>query len=99
MEPPAEWEVATLPKLFGFSLGVALFFGAIFYCEPGFIFLVDHANLLFHEAGHPLVGLFSQQLETYGGTLGQLAFHLYSRGGFLAQRPGAVPGGRGDLVF
>ena len=74
LEPPEEWEVVPLPKLIGFGLGVGLLFGAIFYCEAGFVFLVDHANLLFHEAGHPFVGLFSQQLETYGGTLGQLAF-------------------------
>jgi len=71
---PKEWEVVTLPKLLGFGLGTGLFFGAIFYCEPGFVFLVDHANLLFHEAGHPFVGMFSQPLETYGGTLGQMVF-------------------------
>lgn len=51
-----------------------MLFGTIGYCEPGFVFLVDHANLLFHKAGHPFVGLFSQQLEPYGGTLGQLVF-------------------------
>ena len=42
--------------------------------EPEFVVLLDHANLLFHEAGHPAVGLFSSRLEPYGGTLGQLAF-------------------------
>ena len=42
--------------------------------EPGFIFLLDHANLLFHEAGHPITGLFSHRLEPYGGTFGQLFF-------------------------
>jgi hypothetical protein len=31
---------------------------------------------LFHEAGHPAVGLFSQRLEVYGGTPGQLTFSL-----------------------
>ena len=36
--------------------------------------IVDQANLLFHEAGHPVVGLFSSRLEPYGGTLGQLFF-------------------------
>ena len=40
----------------------------------GFVFLLDHANLLFHEAGHPLTGIFSQRLEPYGGTVGQLFF-------------------------
>jgi hypothetical protein len=29
---------------------------------------------LFHEAGHPIVGLFSRRLATYGGTVGQLVF-------------------------
>jgi hypothetical protein len=53
---------------------VGLFFLLLFCSEPGFIFLLDHANLLFHEAGHPLVGLFSTRLEPYGGTLGQLVF-------------------------
>ena len=36
--------------------------------------ILDDANLVFHEAGHPLVGLFSNRLMVYGGTMGQLAF-------------------------
>lgn len=36
--------------------------------------ILDGANLLFHEAGHPAVGLFSQRLMVYGGTMGQLTF-------------------------
>lgn len=70
----AEWDVVTRSKLAAF-LGVAgLFFLLVLKCEPGFVFIVDHANLLFHEAGHPIVGLFSRRLEPYGGTLGQLLF-------------------------
>jgi hypothetical protein len=46
----------------------------LFRSEPGFILILDHANLLFHEAGHPILGLFSTRLEPYGGTLGQLFF-------------------------
>ena len=69
-----EWEPVTGTKLIGFALGVALLLLLIFRSEPGFVFLLDHANLLFHEAGHPIVGLFSSRLETYGGTLGQLVF-------------------------
>src|SRR5215475_14313722 len=53
---------------------MAVFIVVLFACEPGFIFGLDHANLLFHEAGHPFVGLFSRPLEPYGGTLGQLFF-------------------------
>ena len=69
-----KWDTVTGPKLAGFGLAMALFLVLLFRSEPGFVFLVDHANLLFHEAGHPIVGLFSSRLEPYGGTLGQLAF-------------------------
>lgn len=47
--------------------------------------IVDHANLVFHEAGHLLLGLLSDRLAVYGGTLGQLVFpvacawHFYRR--------------------
>ena len=70
----SEWQSVTGPRLIGFALGFGLLLLLIFRCEPGFVFLLDHANLLFHEAGHPLVGLLSSRLETYGGTIGQLVF-------------------------
>jgi hypothetical protein len=69
-----EWDGVTKPKLAGFVTAAGLFFALVLCCEPGFVFIVDHANLLFHEAGHPIIGLFSQRLETYGGTIGQLVF-------------------------
>lgn len=69
-----EWDVVTKLKLTGFGIAIALFFALVLCSEPGFVFIVDHANLLFHEAGHPIIGLFSQRLETYGGTIGQLVF-------------------------
>lgn len=69
-----EWDVVTKPKLFAFAIGAALFFTLILCSQTGFVFVVDHANLLFHEAGHPLIGFFSERLGPYGGTLGQLAF-------------------------
>jgi hypothetical protein len=68
------WRPVTLMQLVGFGLGMTVFSALIFLSEPGFVFLIDHANLLFHEAGHPIVGLFSDRLETYGGTIGQLTF-------------------------
>jgi hypothetical protein len=69
-----EWDILSTPKLIGFLTAAGLFFLLVLLSEPGFVFIVDHANLLFHEAGHPIVGLFSERLETYGGTLGQLVF-------------------------
>src|SRR5438046_3177157 len=57
-----------------FAAGFATFLGLLFASEPGFIWIIDHANLLFHEAGHPIIGLFSNRLEPYGGTIGQLTF-------------------------
>lgn len=71
---PRSWGKVTGLKLAGFLLGLAAFLGLLFASEPGFVFGLDHANLLFHEAGHPIVGLFSNRLETYGGTMGQLTF-------------------------
>jgi hypothetical protein len=68
------WEKITGKKLAGFAIGLAVFLPLLFASEPGFIFGLDHANLLFHEAGHPIIGLFSSRLETYGGTMGQLTF-------------------------
>lgn len=69
-----EWEPVTRTKLAGFAIGLGLFLLLLFRSEPGFVVLLDHANLLFHEAGHPIVGLFSARLVPYGGTLGQLVF-------------------------
>ena len=68
------WQTITKPELIGFGIGFPLVLGLVWASEPGFVFLLDHANLLFHEAGHPIIGLFSQRLEPYGGTIGQLVF-------------------------
>ncbi len=38
----------------------------------GWVPILDSANLAFHEAGHPIFGLFSSRLMVYGGTLMQL---------------------------
>ena len=68
------WKKVTTNKLIAFAVGVGFFGLLMLKSEPGFLFIIDHANLLFHEAGHPFVGLFSRRLEVYGGTLGQLVF-------------------------
>ena len=50
------------------------------------VFLLDNANLAFHEAGHPLFGLISDSLAVYGGTLGQLMFPLAAGVSFYRER-------------
>jgi hypothetical protein len=91
-----EWEPLTRARLVGFGACLGVFLLVLFRSEPGFVFLLDYANLLFHEAGHPVVGLFSTRLEPYGGTLGQLAFPVvlavtfWRRGEVLGVAAGAI---------
>ncbi|HUD46370.1 MAG TPA: hypothetical protein VMR33_06050 [Candidatus Baltobacteraceae bacterium] len=70
----SRWDKISTRKFAGFWVGIVLFALLVFNSEPGFVACLDYANLLFHEAGHPAVGLFSRRLEVYGGTLGQLTF-------------------------
>ncbi len=76
------WEPVSKGRLAAFAAGLVVFFVLLSKSEPGFVLLLDHANLLFHEAGHPLVGLFSQRLEPYGGTVAQLVFPVVVAVGF-----------------
>ena len=84
--PQDEWEPVTKGKLIAFGACMVLFFVILLRSEPGFMFLLDHANLLFHEAGHPIVGLLSTRLEPYGGTIGQLVFPIVLAVSFYRKR-------------
>lgn len=57
------------------TLAVAAFAAVLLLCHWlwDWVPILDSANLVFHEAGHPIVGIFSRTLEPYGGTLMQLA--------------------------
>jgi hypothetical protein len=80
------WNEIPMQKLIGFLIGIAVFAVLVLKSEPGFVLFLDHANLVFHEAGHPAVGLFSQRLETYGGTMGQLTFPVVLAVSFWRKR-------------
>ena len=62
--------------------------GLLLLCHVlwGWVPVLDSANLVFHEAGHPLFGLLNHRLGVYGGTLMQLlvpaacAWECYRRG-------------------
>ena len=66
------------PVTLGGFLGVASFALLIVFARlksgEGWVPILDSANLVIHEAGHPLVGLVSGHLSVYGGTLFQLLF-------------------------
>lgn len=49
---------------------------AIAVSDDGWVPLLDSANLVFHEAGHPIFGILGETFGLYGGTLGQLVFPL-----------------------
>lgn len=55
----------------GFALLIALF---RYKSGQDWVPILDSANLVIHEAGHPIVGLLSGRLMVYGGTLFQLLF-------------------------
>ena len=61
-----------------------------FHLAQGWVPLLDSANLAFHEAGHPLVGIVSNRLAVYGGTIFQLAFPVAAAWDF--RRRGHVAG-------
>ena len=70
----ARWKVILKPQFAAFLLGCLAFIVLVIKSEPGFVLILDYANLLFHEAGHPFYGLFYPPLTVYGGTMGQLTF-------------------------
>lgn len=77
-QPVSGWQMA------GASLGFGWFLVLLKTDEDGFVFL-DHVNLVFHEAGHPIFGLLGPTLGLYGGTLGQLVMPLLVLGTFRRQ--------------
>jgi hypothetical protein len=48
--------------------------------------ILDSANLVFHEAGHPIAGMVSRRLAVYGGTIAQLALPLAAAFSFWSRR-------------
>ena len=79
------WDLVKAPEFV-----VGTFFAAVisYFSNTGgrWIPVLDGANLLFHEAGHPFFGLLSNRLEIYGGTLGQLFFPILIAGYFWKER-------------
>ena len=84
------WESDWLPVPLHSALAAAallgVLFAAVLLSERGFVPLLDHVNLAFHEAGHPIFGLFGETPGLYGGTLAQLLVPLLVGGSFWLRR-------------
>jgi hypothetical protein len=90
-----DWQPADRPRVIGLSLLFGLAILVLLRSDQGWLPLVDDANLAFHEAGHPILGLFGQTLGLWGGTLLQLAIPLAVAGSFWTRRDpfGTAAGG------
>jgi hypothetical protein len=75
------WSRVSPFALGAFLVGVALL-GLAIRATGGFVPVLDHANLAFHEAGHLFFRVLGPTAELYGGTLGQLVFPLVAMGAF-----------------
>ena len=76
----------TTPKFIAFIIAFLLLVITLVFDTDGFIFIIDHANLLFHEAGHVIFGIFGSTLGLYGGTLGQFVFPIVTASIFFRER-------------
>jgi len=82
----AEGNFVSTPKFVAFIIGLLALVALLVSDDNGFIFIIDHANLLFHEAGHLIFGLFVPTMGLYGGTLGQLAIPFVCGVAFWRQK-------------
>ncbi|MBD0306040.1 MAG: hypothetical protein ICV76_05745 [Nitrospiraceae bacterium] len=78
------WNAVTNSQMAVASLGMIWLLYLIKTSEEGFIFL-DYANLVFHEAGHPIFGLLGETMGLYGGMMGQLVFPVAAAATFWRQ--------------
>ena len=88
LEPGLEpWQPVGMGTLAAASAGFALLGIVAATSRDGWVPLLDGANLLFHEAGHPLFGLLGwRTLGILGGTLMQLLVPLLVAGSFWRRR-------------
>ncbi len=73
--PEADWQHLSRPALLGWVAFYALFLLHAGTNKDGFL-LLDHVNLVIHEAGHFFFGWFGFTIGILGGTLGELLVPL-----------------------
>jgi hypothetical protein len=80
------WEKISVASFAAGESALGLLVLILLRSESGFVPVLDHANLAFHEAGHIFFGFFGSTMELYGGTLGQLFFPVVAAGSFWWRR-------------
>jgi hypothetical protein len=87
----SEWQAPGTAAFLVASGGFALLALVAARSEQGWVPILDSANLVFHEAGHPIFGLFGDLAQVLGGTLMQLVVPLTALVAFWWRRQaGAV---------
>ncbi len=71
LQPAGSFTLVSLAALAGWGVFYVLFLLYAAANTSGFLF-IDHANLMFHEAGHFLFAWAGYHTQILGGTLGQL---------------------------
>ena len=91
MEQGHDWSDVSFQQLVGYALasGVILWLA---HTGQQWVYVIDSANLAFHEAGHLIYGVLGHRMALYGGTLGQLTFPLIAAWVFYRQRKTASLG-------
>ena len=93
------WTNTTTGKLVAALLAVALLFLLEASSPEGWIPILDSLNLVFHESGHPLFGLFGETIGFLGGTLMQLGVPLLVLGSCWYKRQAVALGLAGVWFF
>ncbi|MFY9263913.1 MAG: hypothetical protein WAO61_00575 [Solirubrobacterales bacterium] len=70
------WQPISISGLVAFLLGCAWLMLLLATDKDGFLLIVDSFNLVVHEFGHPLFGIFGEGAMWWGGTLAQLLLPL-----------------------
>ena len=80
------WKPISTVKYIFFAISFLIFILILATDDDHFIRIMDDANLVFHEAGHVIFGIFGDVVSLYGGTLGELVFPLIAAIAFWRQR-------------
>jgi len=88
-----------LGKLLGALAAGGLLFLLELSSSEGWVPIMDSLNLVFHEAGHPMFGIFGEVTGFLGGTLMQLLVPLFVLGSCWYKRQAVAMGLAGVWFF